>query len=567
MSIQRNQAPVAKYERADYEHAVINSALWAAAGDALGWMTELSRGTSGVEHRTGSKTVSETTEWKRLIGGRSGVTVDFPAGTYSDDTQLRLCVSRSIRGNGSFDVEAFAKVEVTAWQGYCLGAGIGSKAAAANLSKRGVNWFSNFFATDQQRYVSAGGNGAAMRIQPHVWSASGTLDEMINRVLRDALVTHGHPHGFCGAIFHSLCLWEALSTRKVPSVESAMNFVSYMQAIPSAIERDSELASLWEPTWERETGKSLDSAIHEFQSEAQSDISKIAKLFETSKSPDYHEVLHQLGCLTDKYRGSGFKTALAALTLCQIYSPDRIEEALARSANELESDTDTIATMAGAILGALAKSEPKWALQDTAYIRKEASRMASIAQRERTSSFAYPDVSSWEPPSNQSDAVVRWQGSFALSGLGILEPKGQEYRAGTAIWQWFNLPFGQSIFAKRRAVIKGNVSDKQMPRNNPDSPVDTHGSQNKKQQEHFDFMAAEAQKRDRDATDSQKPLQRLERYPGLDKATDIIIASGFDNEVIGRLINLSIEETGGIEAAVALSAIVAKARLARMRRK
>ncbi|GCE78995.1 ADP-ribosylglycohydrolase family protein [Komagataeibacter oboediens] len=567
MSIQSNQAPVAKYERADYERAVINSALWAVAGDALGWMTELSRGTSGVEHRTGRKRVSETTEWKRVIGGRSGVTVDFPAGTYSDDTQLRLCVSRSIRGDGSFDVEAFAKVEVTTWQGYCLGAGVGSKAAAANLSKRGVNWFSNFFATDQQRYISAGGNGAAMRIQPHVWSASGTLDEMISRVLRDALVTHGHPHGFCGAIFHSLCLWEVLSTRKVPSIESAMNFVSYMQEIPSAIERDSELASLWEPTWERETGKSLKQSIHEFQLEAQSDISKIKNIFGASKSPDYHEILHQLGCLTDKYRGSGFKTALAALTLCQIYSPERIEEALALSANELESDTDTITTMAGAMLGALAKNEPNWALQDIAYIRKEAGRMVSIAQRERTSSFAYPDVSSWEPPSNQSDAVVRWQDSLALSGLGKLEPKGREYKSGPSIWQWFVLPFGQSIFAKRRAIIKGNTSGKQMPRNTPERPVDTRGSQNNKQQERLDFTVAEAQKRGGDATDHQKPLPHLERFPGLDKATDIIIASGFDNEIIGRLINLSIEETGGIEAAVGLSAIVAKARLARMRRK
>ena len=97
--------------------------------------------------------------------------------------------------------------------------------------------------------------------------------------------------------------------------------------------------------------------------------------------------------------------------------------------------------------------------------------------------------------------------------------------------------------------------------------METRGSQNNKQQERFDFAVAEPQKRDRDAADNQKPLQRLERYPGLDKATDIIIASGFDNEVIGRLINLSIEETGGIEAAVGLSAIVAKARLARMRRK
>lgn len=406
-----------------------------------------------------------------------------------------------------------------------------------------------------------------MRIQPHVWSASGTQDEMVSQVLRDALVTHGHPHGFCGAIFHSLCLWEALSTRKVPSIESAMSFVAYMQEIPSIIERDNELASLWEPTWEREMGKSLSSVIHEFQIEAQSDILKVKKIFEVSKNSGYHEVLRQLGCLTDKYRGSGFKTALAALTLCQIYLPDRKEEALVCSANELESDTDTIATMAGAILGALAKNEPNCALQDSAYIRREAGRMANIAQRERTSSFAYPDVSRWEPPSNQSDAVVRWQDTFALSGLGKLEPKGQEYKSGSSIWQWFVLPFGQSVFAKRRAIIKGNTSNKQMPRNTSGCAVATHGSQNNNQQELLDFTVAEAQQRSRDTANHQKSRQRVERYPGLDKATDIIIASGFDDEVIGHLINLCIEETSSIEAVVSFSAIVAKARLARMRRK
>ncbi|WP_093177118.1 ADP-ribosylglycohydrolase family protein [Pseudovibrio sp. Tun.PSC04-5.I4] len=124
-------APVTLHSQPDYERAVTNSALWAAAGDAIGWMTELSRGPGGVKHRTGQATVSEPIAWLRLIGGRNGVKVDLPAGTYSDDTQLRLCVSRAIRGNGVFDVEAFAKIEMTAWQGYCLGAGVGSKAAAA----------------------------------------------------------------------------------------------------------------------------------------------------------------------------------------------------------------------------------------------------------------------------------------------------------------------------------------------------------------------------------------------------------------------------------------------------
>ncbi|MEO9602013.1 MAG: ADP-ribosylglycohydrolase family protein, partial [Lentilitoribacter sp.] len=359
-----NEAPVASYTEADYERSIVNSSLWAAAGDAIGWMTELSGGVNGVMHRTGHKLVTEPVDWQRRIGGRTGVKVDLPAGTYSDDTQLRLCVSRAIRGNGSFDVEAFAKIEVTTWQGYCLGAGIGSKAAATNLTKRGVNWFSNFFDTDHQRYITAGGNGAAMRIQPHVWAANGTLDEMILRVMRDAIVTHGHPHGFCGAVFHALCLWITLSSRNIPSLDIAKQFISYMDKLPRILEKDNELHAFWKPAWERESGGSLVDAIHIFQKEALHDFSLVEDAFNTSPSPDYHDILNRLGCLTDKYRGSGFKTAFAALVLSILYSSERIEDALTRSANELESDTDTIATMAGAILGSLVEFEPNWQIQD-----------------------------------------------------------------------------------------------------------------------------------------------------------------------------------------------------------
>lgn len=562
-----NEAPAMSYSQPDYERAVVNSALWAAAGDAIGWMTELTRGPSGVAHRTGSKTVTEPIAWQRHIGGRAGVRVDLPAGTYSDDTQLRLSVSRSIRANGAFDVEAFAKVEITSWQGYCLGAGVGSKAAAANLSKRGVNWFSNFFSTDRQKYVTAGGNGAAMRIQPHVWAAHETLDELVLRVMRDAIVTHGHPHGFCGAIFHALCLWETLASRALPTVQIAKQFVSYIDRLPGLLERDNELSSFWRPTWEREAGKSLVEAIQAFREEALLDLEIVDLAFSSSQQPDYHDILDQLGCLSDRFRGSGFKTALAALVLSLMGSPQNVEAALEKSANELESDTDTIATMAGALLGVLAERAPKWEIQDAEYLKTEAKRMVSVARREPTTSFSYPDVSVWEPPSNQSDAVVFWNGALALSGIGRLEPRGKEYSSGSSVWQWFNLPFGQSVLAKRRMEVRASVDDAQMPRepilSKPKGgvPKSVHG------QNSFDFVEQAATRTVRGSYREDRATTKLERFPGLDKATDIIISSGFDDAVIGRLLNLCIDETGQIETAVSLSAIVAKARLSRLKRR
>jgi len=142
-----NGSAAVSYELSDYQKVVVNSALWAAAGDALGWMTELSRGAGGVKYRTGTGSVAEPMAWKRRIGGKFGVTVELPAGTYTDDTQLRLSVSRAIRGAGARDVEALGKIEVTDWHGYCLGAGIGCRDAATNHTKRGVNWCVHFLYT------------------------------------------------------------------------------------------------------------------------------------------------------------------------------------------------------------------------------------------------------------------------------------------------------------------------------------------------------------------------------------------------------------------------------------
>lgn len=564
----RDGSAVTSYELSEYEDVVINSALWAAAGDALGWMTELSHGAAGVKHRTGTEFVVEPMAWNRLIGGRFGTTVDLPAGTYSDDTQLRLCVSRAIRGDGAFDVEAFAKIELTVWQGYFLGAGSGSKAAASNLSRRGVNWFSNFFKTDRQSYINAGGNGAAMRIQPHVWSAQGGGPNVITRVLRDALVTHGHPHGFCGAVFHALCLQSAIINRKIPTLAEARGFVENFPSLSELINKDSELSSFWLPTWERESGRSLSMALQQFQDEAVRDFELIETLFHGNKVVSYHEILSELGCLTDHFRGSGFKTAFAALLLSQIHSSDKVEDALISAANELESDTDTIATMAGALLGAIAKQSPSWTIQDRSYIESEALRMARIAFKQEQSSFQYPDISEWSPPSNQSESTVFFDGALSLVGFGKLSPKSKVYESKDSVWQWFELSNSQTILAKRRANSIPKASANQFPSDRQRQSLANKRRQDDRDvQEGFAFDAQRAKKSMLVGESAYRNNTDDRTFQGLDAASSEIISSGFDNETLGRLINQCIDQTDSVEMAVSLSAIIAKAKIARKRRK
>src|SRR6266550_2846152 len=119
-------------------HPVVSSALWAAWGDALGFITELTTSISEVSRRSGGAKVENTVPWSRRIGGRFGPTVDLPAGTYSDDTQLRLAVARCIRGTGRFDVETFSKVELPVFLSYEMRAGRATKTAAHELMKRHI---------------------------------------------------------------------------------------------------------------------------------------------------------------------------------------------------------------------------------------------------------------------------------------------------------------------------------------------------------------------------------------------------------------------------------------------
>jgi ADP-ribosylglycohydrolase len=546
------------------ENAVVNSALWAAAGDALGWITELSRGRSTVKRRVGSEVVMEPVAWQRIIGGRNGPTVDLPSGTYSDDTQLRLAVSRSIRGNGTFDVETFAKIELPVWPTYALGGGLGTKAAAISLSRRSTNWFSNFFESKDQKYVSGGGNGAAMRIQPHVWASTAGTDKLILDVLKDALVTHGHPHGFCGAVFHALALSHTLENGEVPSPDIWFEFVNRFADLPEIISLDPQLAAFWISAWENCTGTSLTDALDNMLADACKDINSIVNLMEDAEPSSYQEVLRRLGCLTMEFRGSGFKTALAALALSYMYREGSIEEALRCAANELESDTDTIGTMTGAILGSLSVSPPAWTIQDRDYIIKEARRLASIAVHHSEDSFAYPDIGLWNPPVSQVTSIGKVNGGLAIVGLGNLEPISREYLVGDAIWQWFRLTFGQTILAKRKSKSLATVSVDQLPRERRPVRAASDAGEMKCEQEsllipcHAPSAPAEV-----DSTLSDNKGQSDQ----IDLATDEIITSNFDDLTLGRVLNRVINSTQSVEIAIAISAIIAKAKIARQRRR
>lgn len=583
----------------------ISSALWSAYADALGFPTELASDRT-VQQRLGHPTITRTESWKRIVGGRFGATVSLPAGTYSDDTQLRLATSRAIRGNGYFDVESFAKIELTVWQAYALGAGRGSKAAAAALCNRSNNWFSNFFTN----YENGGGNGAAMRVQPHVWAASNLADKAsyIPDVIRNALCTHGHMRGIAGAVIHAVSLAHAFDTGKPLNPDQWPALANDIRAIPKMIAGDNELMTFWVPTWTQKSQQTLEDAVDTVAREWEDASRSAASILLNRRSHDYsaayEEVVKTQNGLSAEERGSGLKCALFANVAAWISPKAGAQESIQIVANLLDSDTDTIGTMAGALIGAAYPDASYLGpVQDHIYIRDEAERLYDISQGKNTYSFSYPDLLYWQPPRTMVDILGIKDNRLHIDGLGDVNPLEAPFtgQKGTT-WQWFLLSTGQTILSRLRTDL---LAKAQQRKDVPSEKLDTRDlfDQTIENRERKIARNANAHATSRTVSDDAEQsniestsdeLASLSTQPSkleslvehhalpaaalassesqtstpidLDELTNEAIR-GFDPQTIGSHILLLAEQPNAIELSIAYSAVVVKARAARLKYK
>jgi len=431
-----------------------NSMLWAAYADALGFISELAT-EKALTRRTKGAELDHLMAWTRRVGGRGGVEVELPAGCWSDDTQLRMAVSRSISCHG-FDVEAFARVEVPIWRSYALGGGRATKAAAANLGKPKSLWYANTF----RGWVDAGGNGAAMRVQPHVWASADLDGGYMLDVITDSVCTHGHPRAIVGACFHAATIAYCLRDGVVPGPSRWEEIAGELDDAPSLIEGHRSLGSTWVALWEQETGKRFCDAWRRTVDELRTAIGQVADSVNgaDSTSEAYRGISARLG-LTDKaQRGSGILTPVAAVALAA--AAEDAHDAAVVAANEIGTDTDTIATMAGALLGACdAAIEPPEEPLDTDYLLREADRLVAVSRGGTTAGHSYPDILTWTAPQAQADALVQADDRLLVDGLGEVTEHTVElsWTPGKDFaWQWVRTGFGQTLLIKRRPELRSS---------------------------------------------------------------------------------------------------------------
>ena len=321
----------------------------------------------------------------------------------------------------------------------------------------------------------------------------------------------------------------------------------------------------------------------------------------------YIEIVTSDKGLSVEERGSGLKCALFANVAAFLGQRVGSQEIIEQVVNLLNSDTDTIATMAGALIGA-AHPEAKYLgeIQDEPYLRHEAKRLYSISQGERTETFTYPDMLYWQAPKAVIDSLEATSAGFELLGLGKVTPSGRIYsgKQKSAVWQWFEGAWGQTLLIRYRPELSGNekaVVDTRKASRPASNTVDMFDEPTMVTEKPAIEPPAERQNISPEVSApplaSVRPLQPAQSTPhaenvaprgmgslepgsnhrdshaqenlappDLDALTNEAIKT-FDPTVIGQhLLDLA-EFPNGIYLCVAYSSIIAKARVARLRSK
>ena len=377
-------------------------------------------------------------------------------------------------------------------------------------------------------------------------------------VIRDSVVTHGHVYGICGAVFHADCVAQSIALGRAPAPRDWRVMVEALVDVEHYIGTDDQLRRFWIKAWEAQSETTITAALDSVRREMLADIDVLEELGSPSEA-SYAAAIDALQGRGAR-QGAGTNTALAAAYAAWAFESS-VEDALVVVASQIGSDTDTIGTMAGAILGVNADCEPKWEIQDRDYICQEAVRLARIADGQSASSFQYPDLATWTPPAAQSDVLGEIGNDVVVAGLGSAELLQEAGSAGAFCWTWVRLAFGQTILCKRK--LEGLPVLEHTQVQVPDSTEHASGPQQQ------DLLARQSSHGSRMPSPSAQAVDKPRdvRTPptSLDALTDLAIASGFEDAVLGKCLRECLESSEPLERAVAFAAIVSKAYAARRR--
>ncbi len=378
-----------------------------AVGDALGWPQE--QNAKNVDRRTPSPE-ARFRSWTRRAGGRfQPFEEQINAGEFSDDTQLTLCIARSLL-HGDDWLDHFTRNELPTWALYERGGGR-SVLRAANSWATGQPPWSND-KVDPRDYFATGANGVAMRVLPHVAFGLGAdFDAVRQRIVLDACSTHGHAAALIGALMHASSLWNALKH------EGTLGYGELLERLADDVSAWADKAALdfpsdWLDVRRRMSGASYEEEWGQAVDEARSLLEIARESMRSGPLADDEETLKRLGTFDRKVNGSGIVTAVGAMLIAS-RSASSPELGLVQSAFLKGADTDTLASMTAALLGAIAGLEWMNSLQRTV---QDCDYLVGVADRLVLSEAKAEPVTAAVTKSN----LDRWKRSLADTTPGTV---------------------------------------------------------------------------------------------------------------------------------------------------
>lgn len=358
--------------------------LGAAVGDALGWPQEQNSNIVGGNRNRYVDATPEFRDWERYGGGQYQKYIDVvPAGSYSDDTQLILATCRALKSEDWFT--ALTRRELPLFLLYSRGAGGATLRACRAWATGPEPWVSGTTQKSQkatESYFRAGGNGVAMRIAPHVIThANHPTEDLVAHVVQDGIATHGHPRALVGAAAYAVALHALVNT------EGTLEFGE----LPARVEADkawqspemllTNVPSEWTDVAAEQSRDFLGSWTNTVN-EMLGMLSLVGDVARAGTRGDDLGTLERLGAFDKKANGSGTITAAAAIYLASRNAPRPMSGVL-RAAFVKNADTDTLASMTGALLGGLHGSDwladLRTRVQDCEYIERMADDMTALA--------------------------------------------------------------------------------------------------------------------------------------------------------------------------------------------
>lgn len=312
----------------------------AAIGDALGWPNEMrpNNKREGVN--------SSFIDWHRNSKNPRWHSETIKAGEYSDDTQLTLAVARSIISENW--EKALCEKELPYWLEYERGGGGALLRAAACWKEKKLPLWKTSAA---KRYYNAGGNGAAMRILPHVIAnaSAGDVTFLMADIFKDSILTHGHPRAILGAMCYGYALNYLLNKNTV---------LEFGELVAAVIEGNDEWGQMpldvFDSDW-LNTSEHCDINYIGIWSETSLRMLNQLKYIKQSLGKGLmvidEEILGELGAYGET-KGAGDVAVLSSVYLASKYS-NNPQLAITVPAFSCGADTDTIGAMTGGLVGML----------------------------------------------------------------------------------------------------------------------------------------------------------------------------------------------------------------------